>query len=129
MAQGNIYVVLRYFVYYYWKRGNKMKRVKKIIYFLIGLAIVPVIVAYSTAFVLKIDIFERLYTSLFIDYMLAYILTPLLSRANIQKYLNKYAFFALIFFLFWLFEIFRITFIWWGYSSLNSNILILIANF
>ena len=88
-----------------------MKRVKKIIYFLIGLAIVPVIVAYSTAFVLKIDIFERLYTSLFIDYMLAYILTPLLSRANIQKYLNKYAFFALIFFLFWLFEIFRITFI------------------
>lgn len=88
-----------------------MKRVKKIIYFLIGLAIVPVIVAYSTAFVLKIDIFERLYTSLFIDYMLAYILTPLLYRANIQKYLNKYAFFALIFFLFWLFEIFRITFI------------------
>ena len=88
-----------------------MKRVKKIIYFLIGLAIVPVIVAYCTAFVLKIDIFERLYTSLFIDYMLAYILTPLLYRANIQKYLNKYAFFALIFFLFWLFEIFRITFI------------------
>lgn len=88
-----------------------MERVKKIIYFLIGLAIVPVIVAYSTAFVLKIDIFERLYTSLLIDYMIAYILTPLLYRENIQKYLNKYAFFALIFFLFWLLEMFRITFI------------------
>lgn len=88
-----------------------MKRVKKIIYFLIGLAIVPVIVAYSTAFVLKIDIFERLYISLFFDYMIAYILTPLLYRENIQKYLNKYAFFALIFFLFWLWELFRITFI------------------
>jgi hypothetical protein len=88
-----------------------MERVKKIILFIAGLLVVPVIVAYSTVFVLKIDIFERLYTSLFIDYVLAYILTPLLYRENIQKYLNKYAFFALIFFLFWLWEMFRITFI------------------
>ena len=86
-----------------------MELAKKIIYFLIGLGIVPAIVAYSTAFVLKIDIVERLYTSLFIDYVLAYILTPLLYRANIQKYLNKYAFFALIFFVFWLWDVCRIT--------------------
>ena len=89
-----------------------MEKAKKIIYFLIGLAIVPAFVAYSTAFVLKIDIFERLYTSLFIDYMLAYILTPLLYRENIQKYIsNKYVIFSLIFFVFWFWEMFRIIFI------------------
>lgn len=88
-----------------------MERAKKIIYFFIGLAIIPAIATYFTVFVLKIDIFERLYISLFFDYMIAYILTPLLYRENIQKYLNKYAFFALIFFLFWLWEMFRIIFI------------------
>lgn len=88
-----------------------MEKAKKITLFIAGLLVVPAFVAYSTVFVLKIDIFERLYTSLFIDYALAYILTPLLYRENIQKYLNKYAFFALIFFLFWLWEMFRITFI------------------
>ena len=88
-----------------------MERAKKIIYFFIGLAIIPAIATYFTVFVLKIDIFERLYISLFFDYMIAYILTPLLYRENIQKYLNKYAFFALIFFLFWLLEMFRIIFI------------------
>jgi hypothetical protein len=92
--------------------GNKMERVKKIIYFLIGLAIIPAIIAYSTAFVLKIDIVERLYNGLFFDYMLAYILTPLLYKPRVQKYISsKYIFFALIFFLFWLWEMFRITFI------------------
>lgn len=86
-----------------------MERAKKIIYFFIGLAIIPAIATYFTVFVLKIDIFERLYISLFFDYMIAYILTPLLYRPRIQKHIsNKYVFFALIFFVFWLLEIFRI---------------------
>ena len=78
----------------------------------LGLAIIPTIAAYFTVFVLKIDIFERLYNSLFFDYVFAYILTPLLYRPKIKKYIsNKYVFFALIFFVFWLWELFRITFI------------------
>lgn len=89
-----------------------MERAKKIIYFFIGLAIIPAIATYFTVFVLKIDIFERLYISLFFDYMIAYILTPLLYRPKIKKYIsNKYVLFALIFLVFWLLEIFRITFI------------------
>lgn len=89
-----------------------MERAKKIIYFFIGLAIIPAIATYFTVFVLKIDIFERLYISLFFDYMIAYILTPLLYRSKIKKYIsNKYVLFALIFFVFWLWEMFRITFI------------------
>ena len=89
-----------------------MERAKKIIYFFIGLAIIPAIATYFTVFVLKIVIFERLYNSLFFDYIFAYILTPLLYRPRIQKYIpNKYIFFALIFFVFWLWELFRITFI------------------
>ena len=89
-----------------------MERAKKIIYFFIGLAIIPAIATYFTVFVLKVDIFERLYNSLFFDYVFAYILTPLLYRPRIQKHIsNKYVFFALIFFVFWLLEIFRITFI------------------
>jgi hypothetical protein len=89
-----------------------MERIKKLIRFLIGLAIIPAITTYFTVFILKIDIFERLYNSLFFDYVFAYILTPLLYRPKIQKYIpNKYIFFSLIFFLFWLWELFRITFI------------------
>ncbi len=89
-----------------------MERVKKIILFIAGLLVIPMVVAFLTAFILKIDIFERLYISLFFDYMIAYILTPFLYRPKIQKYItNKYIFFALIFFVFWLWEIFRITFI------------------
>ena len=89
-----------------------MERAKKIIYFFIGLAIIPAIATYFTVFVLKVDIFERLYNSLFFDYMIASILTPLLYRPKIKKYIsNKYVLFALIFFVFWLWEIFRITFI------------------
>ena len=89
-----------------------MEKAKKIIYFFIGLAIIPAIATYFTVFVLKVDIFDRLYNSLFFDYMIAYILTPLLYRPKIKKYIsNKYVLFALIFFVFWLWEIFRITFI------------------
>ena len=89
-----------------------MEKAKKIIYFFIGLAIIPAIATYFTVFVLKVDIFERLYNSLFFDYMIAYILTPLLYRPKIKKYIsNKYVLFALIFFVFWLWEMFRITFI------------------
>jgi hypothetical protein len=89
-----------------------MERMKKIILFIIGLLVIPTVIAFLTAFILKIDIFERLYISLFFDYMIAYILTPLLYRPRIQKHIsNKYVFFALIFFVFWLLETFRITFI------------------
>ena len=35
-----------------------MERTKKIIYFFIGLTIIPAIATYFTVFVLKIDIFE-----------------------------------------------------------------------
>lgn len=89
-----------------------MNRVRKIILFIAGLLVIPTVIAFLTAFILKIDIFERLYNSLFFDYIFAYILTPLLYRPKIKKYIsNKYVLFALIFFVFWLLEIFRITFI------------------
>ena len=89
-----------------------MERAKKITLFIAGLLVIPAVVAFLTAFILKIDIFERLCISLFFDYMIAYILTSLLYRQRIQKYIpNKYIFFSLIFFVFWLLEIFRITFI------------------
>ena len=89
-----------------------MERAKKITLFIAGLLVIPTVIAFLTAFILKIDIFERLYISLFFDYMIAYILTPFLYRPKIMKYIsNKYIFFSLIFFLFWLWEIFRITFI------------------
>ena len=89
-----------------------MERAKKITLFIAGLLVIPAVVAFLTAFILKIDIFERLYISLFFDYMIAYILTPLLYRPKIKKYIpNKYIFFSLIFFVFWLWELFRITFI------------------
>ena len=89
-----------------------MERAKKITLFIAGLLVIPTVIAFLTAFILKIDIFERLYNSLFFDYVFAYILTPLLYRPKIQKYItNKYIFFALIFFVFLLWEIFRITFI------------------
>lgn len=89
-----------------------MERAKKITLFIAGLLVIPTVIAFLTAFILKIDIFERLYISLFFDYMIAYILTPLLYRPKIKKYIsNKYVLFALIFFVFWLWEMFRITFI------------------
>lgn len=89
-----------------------MERAKKITLFIAGLLVIPTVIAFLTAFILKIDIFERLYISLFFDYMIAYILTPLLYRPKIKKYIsNKYVLFALIFFVFWLLELFRITFI------------------
>ena len=89
-----------------------MERAKKITLFIAGLLVIPTVIAFLTAFILKIDIFERLYISLFFDYMIAYILTPLLYRPKIKKYIsNKYVPFALIFFVFWLWELFRITFI------------------
>lgn len=90
-----------------------MNRVKKIILFVIGLLTIPEIVAYSTAFIFKIDMFEHaFFECLFVDYMLTYILIPLLYKPKIQKYIsNKYVFFALVFFLFWLWEMFRIAFI------------------
>ena len=77
-----------------------MNRFKKIILFIAGLLVIPAIVAFFTAFILNIDIFERLYNSLFFDYMISYILTPLLYRPKIKKYIsNKYVLFALIFFV------------------------------
>ena len=90
-----------------------MNRFKKIILFIAGLLVIPTIVAFLTAFILKIDIFEHaLVECLFFEYMIAYILTPLLYRQKIQKYIpNKYVFFALIFFVFWLFEVCRIQFL------------------
>ena len=73
-----------------------MERIKKIILFIVGLYIIPTMVAYSTAFIFKVDIFERaFFECLFFDYMLTYVLTPLLYRPKIQKYIpNKYVFFA-----------------------------------
>lgn len=90
-----------------------MERVKKVILFIAGLLVIPAVVAFLTAFILRIDIFERaLVECLCFDYIIAYILTPLLYRSRVHKYIfNKYLFFALIFFVFWLWEIFRITFI------------------
>ena len=90
-----------------------MERAKKITLFIAGLLVIPAVVAFLTAFILKIDIFEHaLVECLCFDYVLTYILTPLLYRPRIQKYIpNKYIFFSLIFFVFWLWELFRITFI------------------
>ena len=90
-----------------------MGRAKKIILFIAGLLVIPAVVAFLTAFILKIDIFDHaLVECLCFDYALTYILTPLLYRPRIQKHIsNKYVLFALIFFVFWLWEIFRITFI------------------
>lgn len=90
-----------------------MERAKKITLFITGLLVIPAVVAFLTAFILKIDIFEHaLVECLCFDYVLTYILTPLLYRPKIKKYIsNKYVLFALIFFIFWLWELFRITFI------------------
>ena len=90
-----------------------MERAKKITLFIAGLLVIPAVVAFLTAFILKIDIFEHaLVECLCFDYVLTYILTPLLYRPKIKKYIsNKYVLFALIFFVFWLLELFRITFI------------------
>lgn len=90
-----------------------MNRFKKIILFIAGLLVIPAIVAFLTAFILKIDIFDHaLVECLCFDYALTYVLTPLLYRPKIQKYIsNKYVFFVLIFFVFWLFEVCRIQFL------------------
>lgn len=89
-----------------------MDRTKKIILFVIGLYIIPIITAFLTAFIFKIDIFEHaLFECLCFDYIIAYIFTPLLYKEKIRKYIQKeYMFFALFFFLFWFWEICRINF-------------------
>ena len=71
-----------------------MERAKKITLFIAGLLVIPAVVAFLTAFILKMDIFEHaLVECLFFDYVFAYILTPLLYRPRIQKYIpNQYMF-------------------------------------
>lgn len=87
-----------------------MKQVKKIVYFITGLFVVPAVMAYLTAFILKIDIFSHaLWECLCVDYILAYALTPLSYRRSVLKYIRKrYVLFALIFLMFWFWEIIRI---------------------
>lgn len=90
-----------------------MERAKKIILFIVGLLVIPTSVAFLTAFIFKIDLFDHaLVECLCFDYVFAYILTPLLYKPRIQKYIsNRYVFFALTFFVFWLFEVCRIQFL------------------
>ena len=70
---------------------------KKIIFFIIGFFVVPMIMGSITAFVFTPQDYE-LYVGFWGSvYLLIYILFPLLYREKIKQKMNKMAFYALIY--------------------------------
>lgn len=75
-----------------------MKRLKKILYFVLGWVIVPPVLAIITVWLFQIDAFKEIYGYFSLIYLLSYILFPLFYRGALQnKFPNKYAFYAVIY--------------------------------
>ena len=90
-----------------------MKRLKQILLFFIGLAVIPMIAVFITNLLFQsINFIEHsLWEFLVFDYALVYLLYPALYRKNLKKYIpNKYVFCAILFSVFWFIEVFLICF-------------------
>lgn len=83
-----------------------MKRLKKILCFVLGWQIVPLIFALINVWIWQIDSFKIFYCYFSIVYLLCYISFPLFYRPNIAKKIpNKYAFYGIMYGIFWIFGI------------------------
>lgn len=87
-----------------------MDNVKRIILFIAGMLLIPPATAFVTAFVFNINPEEQaIFECLWVDYVLAYIAAPLLYRPPVKKRIpDRRVFFAMVFFVFWFWEVFRI---------------------
>ena len=85
-----------------------MKTIKQILIFiLIGIILTVIALFMTQTFFYKTDITKYgLGQLLFFDYIISYLLYPLLYQPIVKKIIpNTYAFIAIIFFIFWLIEI------------------------
>lgn len=85
-----------------------MNRIKKVLWFIWGMYLIPFIAVFITEVVFYGWDFDRsgLFLILVFDYILAYLLLAFLWGKRIKKYIsNKYVLFVSLFVLFWLSEI------------------------
>jgi hypothetical protein len=89
-----------------------MWQLKKIIKFFAGLFLIPFVVVYASSLLFQINFFEYgLLELLAFDYILVYILFPLLYQNKIKEYItNKYVFFVILFLFFYGIEVIYLIF-------------------
>lgn len=79
-----------------------MSRLKKILYFILGWQIIPLIFASINVWIWKVDEFKTFYWYFSIVYLLCYILFPLVYRESISRKIpNRYAFYGIMYGVFW----------------------------
>lgn len=88
-----------------------MNKIKNFLMFFFWLYIIPSLTVLVTSFVFSNEDFIEygLWEFLIFDYILAYTISSFWYTKKVQKYIyNKQSFFAAIFFILWIFDVFLI---------------------
>ena len=79
---------------------------KKILYFILGYIFIPIGLALTTSFLYKVVDFHIMVDYFQISFLIVYLAFPVLYRKDMPKrFPNKYMFYALQYFIFWIFGI------------------------
>ena len=83
-----------------------MLHAKKILFFILGYIFIPIGLALTTSFLYKIVDFHTMVSYFQIVFLIVYFAFPILYRKDMPKrFPNKYMFYALQYFIFWIFGI------------------------
>ena len=80
-----------------------MPKLKKALYFMLGLSVVPFLLSIPYAYILQADNLKEFKAYWLIAYLIIYLLCPLIYRENNQKHFsNKYAVYSMIYIIFFI---------------------------
>ncbi|MCM1324859.1 MAG: hypothetical protein NC218_12155 [Acetobacter sp.] len=80
-----------------------MQKLKEVFYFILGGSIVPFLLSFPYAYILRADNLKEFKAYWFISYLLIYLFFPLLYQKNIKKrFPNKYTFYGILYLTFFI---------------------------
>lgn len=87
-------------------KGQKMQKLKKAFYFLLGFLFIPEILSELTALILNLYNSRLLVGYYALVFLIIYFAFPFLYRKDIPKHFpNRYAFYGILYLIFWIFGI------------------------